>query len=251
MPGPLEWDLAALSDEVIELFPDVSPGLIALLRRMRSLCVAAKCRIDPRRAPEVFEEASLSSEGLRKDETLFYTAHMPRRIPRWVGLVVWPVLLGAFHIVLPLELSRLGRRRGWGNRRAGPGTANLVGVVPLVAGAALVGWALSEHYRAAPDRRWAIKPGLEPEYLLTGGPYRRTRNPMHLGGIGIWAGWAAWFGSAPVAVGLVVLTAIYRAGILWEERLLERRWGDEWRAYARRTPRWISPWFPRLLTPVG
>jgi protein-S-isoprenylcysteine O-methyltransferase Ste14 len=63
---------------------------------------------------------------------------------------------------------------------------------------------------------------------------------MYVGGIGIWAGWTTWLGSAPVAAGLVVLTAIYRAGIAWEERMLEQRWGNEWRAYARRIPRWFS-----------
>lgn len=165
---------------------------------------------------------------------------MPRRIPRWVALLVWPVLLGTVHLGVPIELSRLGPRHGWRNGRGRPGATNLVGLVPLAAGAALVTWALAEHYAAAPDKSWAIKRGLEPEYLLTDGPYRLSRNPMHLGGIGIWAGWTAWFGSGPVAAGLVVLTAIYRAGIAWEERMLERRWGDEWRAYARRTPRWLS-----------
>lgn len=37
-----------------------------------------------------------------------------------------------------------------------------------------------------------------------------------------------------------VLTAVYRAGIAWEERILERRWGEAWHEYAERTPRWLS-----------
>ncbi len=117
---------------------------------------------------------------------------------------------------------------------------NVIGLVPLAAGAGLITWALVEHYVAAPEKSWAVKRGLEPEYLLTEGPYRFSRNPMYVGGIGIWAGWTVWFGSAPVASGLVVLTAIYRAGIAWEESMLERRWGHEWRGYAGRTPRWLS-----------
>jgi thiamine kinase-like enzyme len=63
--GPFEWDLAALSDEAIALFPDVDYELIQLLRRMRSLCVAAKCWIEPRRAPEVFEAAHVHLRLLR------------------------------------------------------------------------------------------------------------------------------------------------------------------------------------------
>jgi protein-S-isoprenylcysteine O-methyltransferase Ste14 len=111
--------------------------------------------------------------------------------------------------------------------------------VPLTAGAALVVWALAEHYAAAPDKSWAIKRTLEPEYLLTGGPYRLSRNPLHVGGIAIWSGWAAWFGSAPVTAGVLVLTGIYRVGVVWEEQMLERRWGDQWRTYAKRTSRWV------------
>jgi protein-S-isoprenylcysteine O-methyltransferase Ste14 len=63
---------------------------------------------------------------------------------------------------------------------------------------------------------------------------------MHVGGVAIWSGWAAWFGSAPVVAGVLVLAGIYRAAIVWEEQMLERRWGDEWRAYATRTSRWLS-----------
>jgi protein-S-isoprenylcysteine O-methyltransferase Ste14 len=161
-----------------------------------------------------------------------------RRLPRWVGSLVWPVLLGSFHVGLPLGLSRLGPRHGWRKGRR-PGPANLVGLFPIVAGSALVTWALAEHYAAAPNKGWAVKRSLEPEYLLTEGPYRLSRNPMHVGGIGIWAGWTVWFGSVPVAAGVAALAAFYRAGIAWEERMLERRWGEEWRAYARRTPRWL------------
>lgn len=168
------------------------------------------------------------------------TAAMAARIPRWAGLIVWPIQLGTVHVVAPLELSRFGRRHGWRNGGGRPGATNLLGLLPLAAGAALVAWALAEHYVAAPGKSWAIKRGLEPEYLLTDGAYRLSRNPMHVGGIAIWGGWATWFGSAPVLAGLGGLTGIYRVGIAWEEQMLDRRWGAEWRAYAERIPRWLS-----------
>lgn len=169
------------------------------------------------------------------------TAVVAWRIPRWVGLLVWPALLGAVHVGVPVGLARSGRRRGWRNRgRPRPGTPNLVGLVPLCAGSALVSWSLARHYTNAPGKSWAISRRLEPEYLLSDGPYGLSRNPMHLGGIGIWSGWTIWFGSAPVAVGSLVLTGAFRAGIAWEEQTLERRWGDEWRVYATQTPRWLS-----------
>ena len=82
---------------------------------------------------------------------------MALRIPRWVGLFVWPVVLGAVHIILPVGLSRSGRRRGWRqHRRPRPGVSNLVGLVPLCAGSALVTCALARHYTNAPDKGWAV-----------------------------------------------------------------------------------------------
>jgi hypothetical protein len=63
--GPLEWDLAALDDATLNLFPDVDHELIVLLRRMRSACVAAKCWTEPTRAPEVFEAAHVHLKLLR------------------------------------------------------------------------------------------------------------------------------------------------------------------------------------------
>jgi Ser/Thr protein kinase RdoA (MazF antagonist) len=63
--GPVEWDLAALDDEVVGQFSSVDEELIALLRRMRSACVAAKCWVDPGRAPEVNEAAQVHLRLLR------------------------------------------------------------------------------------------------------------------------------------------------------------------------------------------
>src|SRR5262249_41162540 len=57
--GPLEWDLAALDDAAVHLFADVDLDLVVLLRRMRSGCVAAKCWVEPTRAPEVREAACI------------------------------------------------------------------------------------------------------------------------------------------------------------------------------------------------
>ena len=63
--GPLEWDVAALGDEAAALFPNIDAELVALLRRMRSACVAAKCWTEPNRAPEVFEAAHIHLKLLR------------------------------------------------------------------------------------------------------------------------------------------------------------------------------------------
>jgi Phosphotransferase enzyme family len=63
--GPREWDLAALDDTALALFDEVDIGLVTLLRRMRSVCVAAKCWVEPNRAPEVQSAAHVHLKLLR------------------------------------------------------------------------------------------------------------------------------------------------------------------------------------------
>lgn len=63
--GPLEWDHAALDDTALALFDEIDLELVAQLRRMRSVCVAAKCWIDPNRAPEVQAAAHVHLKLLR------------------------------------------------------------------------------------------------------------------------------------------------------------------------------------------
>ncbi len=124
---------------------------------------------------------------------------MRRRVPRAVNIIAQAVAFPAFFVGVPLELSRLDKRHGWSDGRPGP--VNLVGLLPLGAGAALLLWAMSSHYRAAPQG-WEIR--IAPDYLLRGGPYRYSRNPMYVGEAAIWAGWAVLLGSPPVAGGLAM-----------------------------------------------
>jgi protein-S-isoprenylcysteine O-methyltransferase Ste14 len=76
--------------------------------------------------------------------------------------------------------------------------------------------------------------------LVAGGPFAIVRNPLYLGNIALWAGFALaarlmWL--APLIV--VLLGLEYHAIVRWEERLLESRLGDAYRNYAARVPRWI------------
>ena len=76
--------------------------------------------------------------------------------------------------------------------------------------------------------------------LVATGPFDRLRNPLYVGNIALWVGFAltsrlVWL--APVI--LVLLGLEYHAIVRWEETLLESRLGDAYRAYAARVPRWI------------
>lgn len=63
--GPLEWDLSTLPAEALVAFAGVDEPLLALLRRLRSLCVAVWCWVQPERAPEVREAAEFHLASLR------------------------------------------------------------------------------------------------------------------------------------------------------------------------------------------
>lgn len=77
--------------------------------------------------------------------------------------------------------------------------------------------------------------------LVTGGVHAWTRNPMYLALAGALAAHAVARGSraaaAPVA-GFVL--AVDRGQIAAEEAALRKRFGAEFRDYARRVPRWIG-----------
>ncbi len=85
-----------------------------------------------------------------------------------------------------------------------------------------------------------IPPSLPTTALVVDGIYRRTRNPLYLGttlvylGLGVAAG-SFW------AIGLVVplLWVINTGVIAREERYLERKFGDAYRAYKARVRRWV------------
>lgn len=76
--------------------------------------------------------------------------------------------------------------------------------------------------------------------LVTGGPYRVSRNPMYLGLAFLYSAVALWFDHGwpllflPIAVFVIQTRVIVR-----EERYLERRFGEEYSAYRRRVRRWL------------
>ncbi|MCP9489248.1 MAG: aminoglycoside phosphotransferase family protein [Solirubrobacteraceae bacterium MAG38_C4-C5] len=65
--GPLEWDVACLGGESLRQFPHVDHDLLELMGRLRSLCVAVWCWMDPDRAPELREAAEHHLHRLRAD----------------------------------------------------------------------------------------------------------------------------------------------------------------------------------------
>jgi len=134
-------------------------------------------------------------------------------------------------IPLPLAISLLLVPAG--TTAAGPGL--------FTAGAAIVGagellrlWAVRHIGVISRTRSDRLGP------LVSSGPFGLVRNPLYLGNIALWVGFAVsahlvWL----VPIFIVVLSFEYHAIVRWEEELLVSRRQDEYREYVARVPRWL------------
>ena len=137
---------------------------------------------------------------------------------------------------LPIAAAILGLRTG----EAAPSVPLVAaGIALTVAGELIRLWGV--HHIGAISRTRSDRLGP----LIDTGPFGLVRNPLYVGNILLWVGFALsarliWL--APV-VG-VVLAAEYHAIVRWEEQLLTSRLGEAYSAYLARVPRWL-PTFNR------
>lgn len=76
--------------------------------------------------------------------------------------------------------------------------------------------------------------------LVTDGLYRYSRNPIYLGLTLVYLGLVAGLASLGALVLLLPLIATMQVGVIHrEERYLERKFGDDYRAYKQRVRRWL------------
>ena len=105
----------------------------------------------------------------------------------------------------------------------------------LAVGAAFWLWGVTYLFRRgeSPD------PKKTTAHLVTGGPYRFSRNPIYTGGtIGL-LGLVFLLDTATGAAVVAVLALVVYNLTLAEERYLGKRFGDEWREYRSSVRRWI------------
>jgi protein-S-isoprenylcysteine O-methyltransferase Ste14 len=166
----------------------------------------------------------------------------PASIPRWLAIalapIVWLVALPAVHAGIPWVLSHLGPRYGWTD--GGPSSWNLLGYVPLTAGVILLVWIMMfelSQNRNLPER---VPIDWSPVFLMTGGPYALSRNPMYVGELSLWLGLAILYGSPVVLAGFAVWVAVMRRLVIREELGLEAEYGDLYLRYKTHVPRWIG-----------
>jgi protein-S-isoprenylcysteine O-methyltransferase Ste14 len=82
---------------------------------------------------------------------------------------------------------------------------------------------------------------LEPQSsLVTTGPYRYSRNPLYLGGnVFCFFGAALLLGSPTALIVTAVHLPLVNLMIRREEKQLEERFGEEFRAYKKQVRRWL------------
>lgn len=114
--------------------------------------------------------------------------------------------------------------------------ARSIGLGFGIAGIMLLVWAAVTLWR----NHTTILPHQGATHLVTTGPYARFRNPIYLADALMLLGLAEltknfWFAIAAAHFAVLVT----KLAIVPEERHLEAKFGDDWRAYAERTGRWI------------
>jgi len=124
----------------------------------------------------------------------------------------------------------------------GPGLAQAnalaltVGITFIALGFALTIRSVQMFRRAGTN----VVPGEPASALVTAGPYRFTRNPIYIGFVLVYFGLSVVLTSMWVLLLLFpTLLMLHRGVVQREEAYLERKFGDAYRAYKARVPRWL------------
>jgi protein-S-isoprenylcysteine O-methyltransferase Ste14 len=150
---------------------------------------------------------------------------------RWVAyplaLIVWGVV--------PWAISLLTPRYGW--EEVSPSPWNLLGLILVLVGTTGLIGGLSLHSAQSPS---GIEWDLDKSYLLTRGLYAFSRNPMYLSELTLLLGWVIFYGSFALLITLVIWYLFFNySQVPLEERVMEAHFGDGYREYKKRVPRWF------------
>lgn len=148
------------------------------------------------------------------------------------GVIAPPPVLLAGALILGLLLHRVVPLPVW---PGGSRLLQLTGAASIVFGltlSAAVVWAFRKV--ATP-----VTPMQPARRLVCTGPYRYSRNPDYIGQMLMYVG-AALIGDTwwPLLLLPLVIAAIQRGVVEREERYLEAKFGQQYREYRARVPRW-------------
>ena len=120
--------------------------------------------------------------------------------------------------------------------------AAVVGVPLVVIGTLLL--ADSVFLRFAREGRGTLAPIDPPRFVVRGGAYRLTRNPMYVANLAILVGIALTFWSLAVAGWAAFMALAFHVFVIsYEEPTLRDMFGESYDLYQREVPRWLPfPW---------
>ena len=111
-----------------------------------------------------------------------------------------------------------------------------LGAIVFVLALALGVWAIVTMTRAGSN----VPTNLPTTTIVASGPYRFTRNPIHLGMFLVLTGLAIAFDNLWLLIMLLPFALVIRYGVVArEEAYLERTFGDVYRGYRSRVRRWL------------
>jgi len=141
-----------------------------------------------------------------------------------VAFLTLPVVVAG---VIPFLIARIPAMIWW---------RSPLGVLPMIVGMGILIISTVSFYRKGCG---TLAPWDPPRHLVVRDLYRYNRNPMYVGVILIVLGWAMLTGSPWNYVYMVLLSVVFHLRVvLYEEKEMERRFGNEWESYRSKVPRW-------------
>ena len=145
-----------------------------------------------------------------------------------LALIVW--------WILPWAISLLTPHYGWASGR--PGLWNLPGLMLVLVGTIGLLWGVAAH---SAQSSGGIEWTLDKSYLLSRGLYAFTRHPMYLSELILLLGWVVFYGSVSLTLLLAIWYLFFNYyAIPQEERVLEAHFGEAYREYMKKVPRWFG-----------
>jgi protein-S-isoprenylcysteine O-methyltransferase Ste14 len=115
-------------------------------------------------------------------------------------------------------------------------TARVLGGLLVVGSGVIAKWGETTMRRAGTN----VDPRQPSLALVVAGPFRFSRNPLYLSLTGLYLGIALLFNALwPLLLAVPLLLVVHWGIIKREERYLEARFGEPYRAYCRRVRRWV------------
>jgi protein-S-isoprenylcysteine O-methyltransferase Ste14 len=117
-----------------------------------------------------------------------------------------------------------------------PSADRAIGVICIMSGLTLIAWSVQTFWRS----KTSVIPVRPSSAIVTGGPFRFTRNPMYIALTLLYLGTAFWLNTLwPIVLLPVLLFLVQSYVIAREERYLERKFGKEYLQYKSRVRKWL------------